>query len=173
MGLGVPNHFEDAFAQWLAQNKLVYVPIDDTRRAAFARCNIKSFDCLIYPRVAGGEIIIAELKGRRYEGKSLEKLTNLQCWVTAEDIRSIIKWEEIFGNGFKGYFVFVYEAVNPDVDFDRFECFNYNDRRYFWVAAGACEYFKAARKRSSKWQTVSLAAEDFRKIAVDVNTLLF
>lgn len=173
MGLGVPNHFETAFAAWLGENRLTFVPVDQAKRAAFARCNIKSFDFLIYPRCCGKDVLLAEVKGRRFEGSSLERLTGLPCWVTMEDIRGLMKWEDIFGPGYKGYFIFAYEIAKPDVDLDRFRSFEFGDRRYVYLCIAAEEYSKAMRSRSARWQTVTLGAEDFRRCAVEIEKLVF
>jgi len=173
MGLGAPNHFENAFESWLRESRLAFVPVDQAKRAHFSRSHIKSFDFLIYPRPLGRDTIIAEVKGRRFEGVSLEKLTSLPCWVTMEDIRGLIKWEEIFGSSYKAYFIFAYEIVQPDVDLDRFSDYHFQDRRYFWLCLTAEDYLKAMRSRSAKWQTVTLAAADFRKHARDLNELVF
>ena len=78
------NHYERAFENWLIDNRIQYVAVDEHKRAAFGRSKIKSFDFLLYP--ANQQIIIAEVKGRLFKGTSFAKLTGFECWVTTEDI---------------------------------------------------------------------------------------
>ena len=94
------NHYERAFQNWLIDNRIQYIAIDEHKRAAFARCKVKSFDFLVYP--ANGQIIIAEVKGRKFN-----------------DYRSFMK------------------------------------------------------RRSPKWQTVTLPADKFRQCAVQISEFLF
>jgi hypothetical protein len=84
-----PNQYERAFANWLIDNHIQYIAVDGRKRAAFVRCKIKSFDFLLYPR--SGQIVIAEVKGRKFKGTSFAKLAGLECWVTLEDVNDLAR----------------------------------------------------------------------------------
>jgi hypothetical protein len=103
------TNYEQAFENWLIDNHVQYVVVDQQKRRIFARSRIKSFDFLLYP--ASSQPVIAEVKGRKFKGKSLAGLTGLECWVTMEDIRGLIRWEDVFAEGFEALFIFAYEFV--------------------------------------------------------------
>jgi hypothetical protein len=166
-----PNHFERAFESWLRNGRVGYVGLEQQKRAAFGRCNIKSFDFLIYPQ-SSNDVGIIEVKGRTFKGQSMEGLKNLECWVTIPDVQGLLKWEEVLGKGYKAVFVFMYELAKADVDTDGRRIFEYDARRYVGLAVRADEYRARMRARSPKWQTVTLAAADFRELATDIGIFL-
>ena len=167
-----PNHFETAFENWLIENRVQYVQVDQRKRAYFARTKIKSFDFLLYPARLNAETLIAEVKGRTFRGKSLARLGGLQCWVTMEDVRGLLRWEEVFGKDHAGMFVFVYELANIDVDADGRSVFECEGKRYFFAGIKLSDYSSCMRQRSPRWQTVMLGAADFRRCATDLTALL-
>ena len=109
--------------------------------------------------------MIAEVKGRKFRGTSLEKLTGFECWVTAEDVDGLDTWREVFGAGHEVVFVFAYKVENVDVDFDGREVFEYGGGRYMFFCVRLEDYRRCMKRRSPKWQTVTLAAENFRRSA--------
>ena len=165
------NHYEQAFENWLIDNRRQYVPVDQQKRNIFARNKIKSFDFLLYP--AGSDPVIAEIKGRKFKGKSLTGLTNLQTWVTMEDIRGLIRWEQVFGEGFQAWFVFAYKIENIDVDHNGTEVYTFDNNQYTFYAVKLDDYRTFMTQRSPKWQTVTLPAAKFREFAVPIKDLLF
>ncbi len=165
-----PNHYERAFQNWLVDNRIQYIAVDEHKRAAFARCKVKSFDFLVYP--ANGRIIIAEVKGRKFKGASLAKLAGFECWVTAEDVDGLVKWQQVFGAGYQAVFVFVYKIENINVDFDGRDVFDFNTDRYIFFTIELNDYRSFMKRRSPKWQTVTLPAEKFRQCAVQISEFL-
>ena len=165
------NHYERAFGNWLTDNRVQYIAVDEQKRAALGRSNIKSFDYLLYPR--GQQIIVAEVKGRKFKGTSFANLAGFECWVTADDIESLTKWQETFGSAHTAAFIFVYKIENIDVDFDGRDVYDYDGYRYVFFAVRLEDYCKSMKRRSPKWQTVTLPAEKFRQCAVQVQKLVF
>ncbi len=166
-----PNHYEQAFENWLRDNRIQYVSVDEQKRATFARSKIKSFDFLLYP--PNGRIIIAEVKGRTFKGTSLAKLTGLECWVTTEDIDGLTGWQKVFGPGHQAVFIFAYKIENVDVDFDGRDFYDFARNRYVFFCVRLDDYRKFMKRRSPKWQTVTLPADKFRKCAVQMQKLFF
>jgi len=154
----------------LIDNRIQYIAVDDQKRAAFGRSKIKSFDFLLYPR--NQQIIIAEVKGRKFKGTSFAKLTGFECWVTTEDIAGLAKWQEVFGTAHLAVFVFTYRIENIDVDFDGRDTYEFDANRYVFFAVKLDDYRKFMKRRSPKWQTVTLPAESFRRCAVQMQSLL-
>ena len=174
------NHYERAFENWLIDNHIQYVTINEQKRAKFPAsirsaeasglCKFKSFDFLLYPR--NQEAIIAEVKGRAFKGTSFAKLAGFECWVTAEDIDGLTKWQEVFGQGHTAVFIFTYKVENIDVDFDGREVYDFDANRYMFFAVKLDDYRKFMKQRSPKWQTVTLPADKFRRCAVQMQNLL-
>ncbi len=164
------NHYEGAFENWLIDNHVRYIAIDDRKKSAFAGCKVKSFDFLIYPR--NGQVIIAEVKGRKFKGTSLSKLTGLQCWVTTDDIEGLGRWQEIFKTGHQAIFVFAYKIEHIDVDFDGRAVYDSAEKRYIFFCIKMDDYRSYMKIRSPKWQTVTLPAEKFRQCVVQISDLL-
>jgi len=186
-----PNHYERAFENWLIDNRIQYIAVDDQKRAAFGRSKIKSFDFLLYPRnqqttgrywhtawrmpllPTWSPIIIAEVKGRKFKGTSFAGLTGFECWVTAEDIAGLAEWQEVFGPEHAAIFVFAYKVENIDVDFDGRDVYDFDANRYVFFAVRLDDYRRFMKRRSPKWQTVTLPADKFRQCAVQMQNLLF
>ncbi len=166
----VRNQYELAFENWLLDNAIQYIPADEHKRAAFARDKVKSFDFLLYPR--SGQVIIAEVKGRKFKGTDLSKLAGFECWVTADDVDGLTKWQEVFGADYQAIFVFAYKAEKIDVDFDGRDVFDFDENRYIFFAVKLDDYRSFMKRRSPKWQTVTLPADKFRQCAVQISELL-
>ncbi len=159
------NEYEDVFEGWLDEKGVKYVPVDQQKRKLFARNKIKSFDFIVYPH--GGGQVVAEVKGRAFKGKSLAGMKNLECWVTLEDVKSLIQWEMVFEKGTRAVFVFVYKITGGDVDTDGVEVFEFWDERYFFYVVRLDDYREFMKVRSPKWETVTLPASKFREFAVE------
>jgi len=164
------NHYEQAFENWLIDNRIQYISIDERKRAAFGRLKIKSFDFLLYPR--NQKIIIAEVKGRKFKGTSFAKLAGFECWVTTEDVEGLTMWQGIFGPSHIVVFVFAYRIENIDVDFDGRGVFDFDGSRYVFFAVKLDDYRRFMKRRSPKWQTVTLPADKFRQCAIQMQELL-
>jgi len=164
------NHYEWAFENWLIDNNIQHIVIDERKRAALGRAKLKSFDFLLYP--PNGQIIIAEAKGRAFKGTSFAGLAGFECWVTADDITGLANWQQVFGASHTAVFVFAYKIENIDVDFDGREVFDYNANRYVFFVVRLDDYRSFMKRRSPKWQTVTLPADKFRQFAVQMQNLL-
>ena len=165
------NHYERAFGNWLIDNRIQYIAVDEQKRAALGRSNIKSFDYLLYPR--NQQIIVAEVKGRKFKGTSFARLAGFECWVTTDDVAGLSRWQEVFGPGHTSAFIFAYKIENIDVDFDGREFYDYNANRYVFFCVKLNDYRSFMKVRSPKWQTVTLPADKFREYAVQMQNLLF
>jgi hypothetical protein len=174
----ITNHYERAFENWLVENSVRYVSVDQHKRQAFVRNRVKSFDFLLY-RV-GGTPVMAEVKGRRFKGTTLAGLKGLECWVTMDDVRGMIQWEQVFNASrerggdetCEAVFVFAYEFENVDVDPDGREVYEFDGSRYTFYVIRLDDYREHMMVRSPKWQTVTLPAAKFRQLALPVRELL-
>ena len=172
------NDYEQAFASWLVDNRVQYVPVDQTKRTVLLRNRIKTFDFLVYPRCRGdfdASMLVTEVKGRKFKGKSLTSMSGLQCWVTMQDIIGLLDWQEKFDEPrqkAKAVIVFAYKFDLPCVEADNAEVYDYDDNRYVFYAVSVDAYRKNMKTRSPKWQTVTLPAAAFRQLAIPARNLL-
>ncbi len=164
------NHYEKAFANWLIDNHIHFVTVDEQKRAALGRSKIKSFDYLLYP--PGKSVIVAEVKGRTFKGTSFEKLSGFECWVTTDDIEGLANWQQTFGENHAAFFVFAYRIEKVDVDFDGRAVYGFDNAKYIFFAVNLEDYRKFMVQRSPKWRTVTLHAENFRQCATQIDDLL-
>ena len=165
------NHYEQAFGNWLIDNRVQYVPVDEQKRTALGTANVKSFDYLI--KLSSGQTLIAEVKGRAFKGNTLAGLARLDCWVTADDIDSLSKWQDVFGTGYLAAFIFAYRIENVDVDLDGREVYDSDSGTYIFFCVKLDDYKRHMKLRSPKWRTVTLPAESFKKCAVQMQNVLF
>lgn len=165
-----PNHYERAFENWLIDNHISYVRSDERRRLGPSEDSVKNFDFLLSTK--GGRHVIVEVKGRTFEGSSLRDLSGLECWVTADDIRSLQVWREALGSGHEAVFTFAYRVVRADVDFNGHEPITVGLDRYVFFCIELDDYCRCMKGRSPRWHTVMLSAEDFRRCAVDLSAFL-
>ena len=164
------NHYERAFENWLIDNSIKHLTIDQTKKAEFSRAKIKSFDFLLYPN--DDRIIIAEIKGRKFTGTSLANLTSLESWVTVDDCLGLSRWAKKLGQKHISVFIFAYKFENIDVDFDGRGVFHFGDDRYIFFCFGLDDYCSNMKTRSPKWRTVNLSADNFRKLAIPAEQFL-
>ena len=163
------NHYERAFENWLIDHRIEYVAEYQHERATIGEVEIKSFDFLLWPR---SRPIIVEVKGRTFKGASLAKMAGFECWVTAEDVDGMVKWQQILGAGHRAVFVFAYRIENIDVDFDGKEIFDFDANQYLFFCVRLEDYRKFMKRRSPKWGTVTLPADKFRQCAMQLGEFL-
>jgi hypothetical protein len=158
-----PNRYERAFENWLLDHHVRFVRSDEHRRLGSSHKSVKNFDFLLFPRP--DRKVIVEVKGRTFAGTTLAQLTGLDCWVTVDDIESLQVWREALGHDHEAIFVFAYRVAQADVDFDGCEVVLTGVDRYAFFCIRLDDYLEHMKRRSPKWRTVTLAAEDFRQYA--------
>ncbi len=164
------NHYERAFGNWLIDNRIQYIAVDEQKRSALGRLRIRSFDYLLYPH--NGQIVVAEVKGRKFKGTSFAKLAGFECWVTTDDVDGLTRWQEVFGPSHTAVFIFAYRIENIDVDFDGRDVYDFDAGRYIFFCIKLDDYRRFMKVRSPKWQTITVPADKFRRCAVQIQTLL-
>ena len=164
------NRYEQAFEAWLLDQRVKFVHADEHRRPSCLATTVKSFDFLLHAR--NGRHVIVEVKGRTYRGTNLQRLSGLDCWVTLDDVDGLHLWQEALGTDYVAVFVFAYRVAQVDVDYDGRDAFPFGPDRYLFFGVRATDYGRYMRRRSRKWRTVTLKAEDFRRCVVDIASLL-
>lgn len=159
-------HYEAAFEEYLRGRGIPYVAVDEARRALFAQASLKSFDFVVY--APGGPNLLVDVKGRSCRDR--ERARGLESWVTEQDVDDLGQWEQVFGTGFSAVLVFVYWIECPLVPEEGM--FEFRDRWYLAMGVDLREYRDHMRRRSPRWKTVCLRAEDFRTLARPIDRWL-
>lgn len=167
------DHYERAFACWLGENRVPFVPIDQSRRAELGDLHPKSFDFLLRP--GGPQRILVEVKGRTFGGVSLAGRRGLDCWITEEDAQAMRVWRRLFTRRHTedlAVFVFAFRLRQPDVDPDGLAVYEFENQRYLFFVIRAADYLRHMKRRSPRWRTVTLGAESVRGLTVSLETFL-
>jgi hypothetical protein len=164
------NHYEAAFEAHLRDCGVPYVAVDEARRSLLADfSSIKSLDYIVS---APGDITwLVDVKGRRFPGGE-ENKQYWKNWSPAEDLRSLAQWEGLFGENFRGLFVFAYNVLGDRSPLPAERLFEYRDRLYAFVAVPLADYVGYARQISPSWDTVAVPAAEFRRLARPLDELL-
>jgi hypothetical protein len=133
--------------------------------------SLKFFDFVVYSQQAN---LLVEVKGRRiatFSSKDRDPdrapspAARMECWVTRDDVDSLLQWQRLFGPGFEAAFVFVYwcEDEPPGALFQ--EVFEFERRWYALRSITLANYLSAMKVRSERWRTLDLAQEDFERLS--------
>ena len=153
-------HYEAAFEEFLRQRGIPYVAVDEAKKALFANAKLKSFDFVVYSK--NGPNLLIDVKGRQQRSNGSPRRT-FECWTTERDVEDLRQWEQVFGEGFKAILTFIYWIDAPLAPEPGM--FEHRDRWYWLMGIDLTEYRDHMRRRSAKWETVSLSSEDFRQLA--------
>ena len=152
-------HYEAAFEAFLRDRGIPCVAVDEAKRALFANAKLKSFDFVVYSK--NGPNLLIDVKGRQLRDRTSRR--GFETWATQRDIEDLMQWEQVFGEGFKAVLTFIY-WIDPPLAPEP-GMFEHRDRWYMLVGIDLGEYRNAMRRRSVKWETVSIPADDFRALA--------
>jgi len=158
------NNYEAAFEEYLRDQALPYIGVDETRRATLGDGPVKSLDFIVYG--LKGCRLLVDVKGRRFPGGTPEKPRNVwECWSTRDDVNGLTKWAQIFGPAYEAAFVFMYKlAEGVTLASDTPDLWEWRGQRYLLRAVLVEDYAKYMRVRSPKWGTVGLSKAAFREI---------
>ncbi|QVL30573.1 HYExAFE family protein [Telmatocola sphagniphila] len=158
------NHYETAFEQFLRFKNLGYVAIDESRRATLDDEPVKSLDFIVYG--SKERRLLVDVKGRKFPGGTASKpKKSWESWSTLEDINGLRRWEERFGEGYRGILVFVYHIQEEvDLPIGTTDLLYWRDSRYLVRGIAGQDYRRSMRVRSTKWGTVDLPREEFRTL---------
>jgi len=167
-------HYEQAFEHYLRANRIPYVAVDEAKKSLLSDqpdhrsaipIKLKSFDFVVY---ADSRNLLIDVKGRMFgTAGSKTSLSNrrLESWVTLDDVKSLQRWQELFGREFEATFVFAYclRQQPPDALFE--ECFSHNGRWYALREVPLASYCEEMVTRSERWKTVHLPRDAFDRLS--------
>jgi hypothetical protein len=159
-------HYEAAFEAFLREKGIPYVAVDEAKKALFANAKLKSFDFVVYSK--NGPNLLIDVKGRQRRENSSRR--SFESWTTERDVSDLLQWEQVFGEGFQAVLAFIYWIETPLTPEPGM--YQHRDRWYLLMGIDLNEYRNHMRRRSPKWETVSLRSEDFRQLARPIESWL-
>jgi hypothetical protein len=160
------NHYELAFEEFLRSRKYPYVAVDEKRRSLVGGASLKSLDFIVSP-VLGGSWLV-DVKGRHFPaGKSGKQFW--KNWSTRDDLRSLWRWERLFGERFAGLFVFAYQVVGDRAPLPADRLFQFREALYGFIGVRVTDYARSCRPLSAAWDTVTVPSTTFRELAAPVD----
>jgi hypothetical protein len=170
------NHYDAAFEAFLRQERRPYVAVDETKRALVPGSSLKSLDFIVYS--LQGRNLLVDVKGRKFPSGSdadSESGPRGHCWenwATAEDLSSMLQWEQVFGLEFRAALVFAYEITHPRWRERHPSVWEFRNREYAFYGIWADDYARVMRSRSPRWETVSLPMREFAELRRPIGDLL-
>jgi hypothetical protein len=164
------NHYEAAFEEYLRAHGVPYVAVDEARRSILSNgASIKSLDYIVSAPAQVAWLV--DVKGRRFPSGDEQK-QYWKNWSTADDLRSLAQWEQLFGSNFYGLFVFAYDVLGDRAPLPAEELFDYRNKLYGFVAVPLSAYVHHARRISPRWDTLAMPTAEFRRHARPLDELL-
>lgn len=155
------EHYERAFETWLRDRKIPYLSVEQLRRSSDREGPIKNFDFLVH---CGSRHYIVDVKGRRFPQTSRGRETWWENWIHYGDLEGLFAWEKHFGEGYEGLLVYCYWLQLPACDESVTRTASVDGRDYLIVAIEAKRFAENCRKRSAKWQALSIPAKTFTSL---------
>ena len=166
------NHYEAAFEEYLRSRCVPYVAVDEAKRSLLANGeSIKSLDFIVS---SPGEITwLVDVKGRRFPSGEDQNRQYWKNWSTRDDLDSLARWEALFGDTFRGLFVFAYNIMGDRAPLPAEQLFEYREGLYGFVGLELAEYSSRSHAISPSWDTVAMPVAEFRRLARGVDEFLF
>lgn len=169
------NAYERAFEEFLRARAVPYVAVDEGRRSLWGvswpeadAASLKSLDFIVAS--SSGWTWLVDVKGRRFpSGRQRQYWKN---WSTQDDLVSLARWENLFGERFRGLFVFAYNIVGDVAPLPSERLYEFRGGLYAFVGISLEQYTAHSRVLSPKWKTVSISARQFRQLARPMDELL-
>ncbi len=111
---------------------------------------------------------LCDIKGRRFPSgqKHPQYWRN---WVAKDDLVSLARWENLFGAGFHGLFVFVYDVCGTRLPLPEERLFPCGGKRYAFFVIPLATYMDGCRSLSVRWETVTMPTALFRRYALPLD----
>jgi len=190
------NHYDAAFEAYLRRAGIAFVVVDEARRAQLEQVSLKSMDFIV--TAPGNRNLLVDVKGRRFPSGCGPRRTRAghkwENWATKDDLDSLVRWQEVFGDGFRSMLVFAYDLLDASAADELAReasgtgsgagsgatsqrgsgegAFFHRGRVYSFFGVWVDEYRAAMQARSQSWQTVSVPSRQYRDLRIPVAELL-
>ena len=154
------NHYEAAFEAYVRALGVPCVAVDEAKRAIDGEEGLKSPDFLLYPRC--GPNLVVEVKGK--QARDAKGRRPWENWVTTDDLNGLVRWQEMFGPGFRSILAFAYAERPPAFELPPGDgSFGFRGRSYRFWAVELDDYLAHLRSRGPAWRAVAMARQAFRR----------
>jgi len=164
------NHYDTAFEEFLRSRRSPYVVVDEQRRSLLQNASLKSMDFIVYSR--GPVNLLVDVKGRKFPSGGETNRHKWENWATTDDLSSLSRWEEVFGNSFRSLLVFAYHVLEAACLHEMHDPFACRGHVYAFYGIWADDFRRRMRTRSNSWGTVSLPSAEFRRLRKPVAEFL-
>lgn len=164
------NHYDAAFEAFLRTERRPYVAVDEARRALTADASLKSLDFIVYS--VQGRNLLVDVKGRKFPTGADGQGQRWENWAMEEDLTSMLRWQELFGGGFRAALVFAYDIAEPRWHEQHPQRWEFRQRTYAFYGVWADEYAGVMKGRSRSWETVSVPRRDYHELRRPIAELL-
>jgi hypothetical protein len=171
------NHYDAAFEGYLRSAGVPFVVVDEAR---LNQVSLKSMDFIV--TAPGNRNLLVDVKGRQFPSgcgtQGARGGHKWENWATKDDIDSLLRWQDVFGEGFRAMLVFAYDLIESSATADLGGVlgsrgpFLFRDRSYAFFGVWADEYRTAMHTRSQSWETVSVRSHEYRDLRIPVAELL-
>jgi hypothetical protein len=174
------NHYDAAFEAYLRRARVPFVVVDEARRARRNQVSLKSMDFIV--TAPGNRNLLVDVKGRQFpSGRGPQRAsaraghrrigTKWENWATKDDLDSLLRWQEVFGDGFRALLGAADDPpaalkVGPEA------AFCHRGRVYSFFGVWADLYRTAMHARSQSWETVSVPSREYRDLRIPFAELL-
>jgi hypothetical protein len=178
------NHYDAAFEAYLRRAGVPFVVVDEARRARLNQVSLKSMDFIV--TAPGNRNLLVDVKGRQFpsgcgrRGPRAGAGHKWENWATKDDLDSLLRWQDVFGDGFRAMLVFAYDLLDARAAHDLAKqagvraggVFFHRGHVDSFFGVWADEYQTAMHARSQSWETVSVSSREFRDLRIPVAELL-
>lgn len=164
------NHYDAAFEEYLRLRCSPYVVVDETRRALLQEASLKSMDFIVYSSQA--QNLLVDVKGRRFPSGGESNRHEWENWATRDDIQSLLRWQNVFGAGFRALLVFAYDIADARALTRLQPVLQFRQKSYAFYGVWVDDYSLEMRVRSTSWETVSLPSRVYEELRAPVDKFL-
>lgn len=168
------NHYEIAFEEYVRDRCIPYVAVDERRRALLAESSLKSMDFIVYGQQQQQNLLI-DIKGRQFptgDGQTGQTGNKWVNWATSDDVYSLLKWQQVFGDQFTALLVFAYDVLSPRWHEEFEELFEFNQHIYSFYGIRVEDYYLEMKRGSTSWDTWFVKSATYRKLCRPLHEFL-
>lgn len=155
-------HYEVMFEDFLRENEILYIAVDEKRRPLFDGKPVKNFDFIVSS--FNGKFLV-DIKGKNFSGRKWEN------WIHEGDLTGLKVWGNHF-NAFIPLLVIPY-LVDNTKDEELLKKYGnirkFKDQTYGIVAVTLTDYYSRAKRRAKKFDAIDVKTEEFLKICKPVS----
>ena len=154
---GSHAHYEVMFENFLRENQILYIAVDEKRRPKIDGGKVKNFDFIVSS--FNGKYLV-DIKGKDFSARPWDN------WVHEDDLTGLKIWGSHF-NAFVPLLVIPY-LITKKKDQELLKEFSdireFKGKTYCISAVTLADYYSRAKPRSKKFKAIYVPKKDFQEI---------